>query len=61
MHVRELIKGMDAIIPDGIFIQDFAIVTDTNNQTTKKILDIFIKMILENLMVTLYILSWVTK
>ena len=43
MHVRELIKGMDAIIPDGIFIQDFAIVTDTNNQTTKKILDIFIK------------------
>ena len=43
MHVRELIKGMDAIIPDGISIQDFAVVTDTNNQTTKKILDIFIK------------------
>ena len=43
MHVRELIKGMDAIIPDGIFIQDFAIVTDTNNKTAKKILDVFIK------------------
>jgi len=43
MHVRELIKGIDAIIPDGISIQDFAIVTDTNNQTAKKILDVFIK------------------
>ena len=43
MHVRELIKGIDAIIPDGIYIQDFAIVTDTNNQTAKKILDVFIK------------------
>ena len=43
MHVRELIKGMDAIIPDGVSIQDFAIVTDTNNKTAKKILDVFIK------------------
>ena len=43
MHVRELIKGIDALIPDGISIQDFAIVTDTNNQTAKKILDVFIK------------------
>ena len=43
MHVRELIKGIDAIIPDGISIQDFAIVTDTNNKTAKKILDVFIK------------------
>ena len=43
MHVRELIKGMDAIIPDGISIQDFAVVTDTNNKTAKKILDVFIK------------------
>ena len=43
MHVRELIKGMDAIIPDGVSIQDFAVVTDTNNKTAKKILDVFIK------------------
>jgi len=43
MHVRELIKGIDALIPDGISIQDFAIVTDTNNKTAKKILDVFIK------------------
>jgi len=43
MHVRELIKGMDAIIPDGISIQDFAVVTDTNNKTAKNILDVFIK------------------
>ena len=43
MHVRELIKGIDAIIPDGVSIQDFAIVTDTNNKTAKKILDVFIK------------------
>ena len=43
MHVRELIKGIDAIIPDGISIQDFTIVTDTNNKTAKSILDVFIK------------------
>ena len=43
MHVRELIKGIDALIPDGISIQDFAVVTDTNNKTAKKILDVFIK------------------
>ena len=30
MHVRELIKGMDAIIPDGVSIQDFAIVTGSD-------------------------------
>ena len=43
MHVRELIKGIDAIIPDGISIQDFTVVTDTNNKTAKSILDVFIK------------------
>ena len=43
MHTDELIKGLNAIIPDGISIQDFVMVTNTDNITAKQVLDVFIK------------------
>ena len=42
MHTDELIKGLNAIIPDGISIQDFVMVTNTDNITAKQVLDVFI-------------------
>jgi len=43
MHVKDLIRGLDAIIQDGISVKDFAVVTDTDSLTSKQILDVFIK------------------
>jgi len=43
MQVNELIKGLDAIIQDGISVNDFAMVTDTNNLTAKQVIDVLVK------------------
>jgi len=43
MHVNELIKGIDAIIKDGITINDFAVVTKSDTTTAKQVIDIFTK------------------
>ena len=43
MQVNELIKGLDAIIQDGISVNDFAMVTNTNNLTAKQVIDVLVK------------------
>jgi len=43
MHVNEVIRGLDAIIQDGISVKDFAMVTNTDNLTAKQVIDVLVK------------------
>ncbi len=43
MHLKPYIHGLDGIIPGGISIEDFSIVSKTDQTTARKILDELIK------------------
>ena len=39
MNVQILVKGIRGIIPGGVSVKDFSVVTDTSEETAKQILD----------------------
>ena len=43
MNVNLLIKGISGIIPDGISIKDFAVITGVDENKAKEILDVLIQ------------------
>jgi len=43
MHLKPFIKGINGIIPGGISIKDFSMVTETDQSSAKKILEELIK------------------
>ena len=43
MNLQTLVRGINGIIPGGISVKDFAIVTKTDEDTAKKILDDFLQ------------------
>ena len=43
MLVKELIRGLNAIIQDGISVKDFAMVTDTDSLTAKQVIDVLVE------------------
>ena len=43
MNVQILVKGIRGIIPGGVSVKDFSVVTDTSEDTARQILDNFMK------------------
>jgi len=43
LNTQTLLKGIKGIIPGGVSVKDFSVVTDTNEETAKKILDNFMQ------------------
>lgn len=43
MNVQTLVKGIKGIIPGGLSVKDFSVVTDTSYETARQILDNFMQ------------------
>ena len=43
MNIQILVKGIKGIIPGGVSVKDFSVVTDTSEETAKQILDNFMQ------------------
>lgn len=43
MNIQTLVRGIKGIIPGGVSVKDFIMVTDTNAETARKILDNFMQ------------------
>ena len=43
MNIQTLVKGIKGIIPGGLSVKDFSIVTQTNEETARQILDNFMQ------------------
>ncbi|TSA18786.1 MAG: hypothetical protein D4R72_01305, partial [Nitrosopumilales archaeon] len=43
MNIQILIKGIRGIIPGGVSVKDFSVVTDTSEETARQILDNFMQ------------------
>lgn len=43
MNVQILVKGIRGIIPGGVSVKDFSVVTDTSEETARQILDNFMQ------------------
>ena len=43
MNIQTIVRGIKGIIPGGLSVKDFCMVTETNEQTAKKILDNFMQ------------------
>lgn len=43
MNIQILVKGIRGIIPGGVSVKDFSVVTDTSEETARQILDNFMK------------------
>ncbi len=43
MNIQTLVRGIKGIMPGGVSVKDFSMVTDTNEETARKILDNFMQ------------------
>lgn len=43
MNIQILVKGLRGIIPGGVSVKDFSVVTDTSEETARQILDNFMQ------------------
>ena len=43
MNIQTIVRGIKGIIPGGLSVKDFCMVTETNEETARKILDTFMQ------------------